>query len=59
MTGRYSIRSGLSLILVVGTKNTLSANEVTLARLLKDGGYSTAMFGKWHLGFRFRAEQKV
>ena len=50
MTGRYSIRSGLSLILVVGTTNTLSAKEVTLARVLKDGGYDTAMFGKWHLG---------
>jgi arylsulfatase A-like enzyme len=50
MTGRYSIRSGLSLILVVGTTNTLGAKEVTLARVLKEGGYDTAMFGKWHLG---------
>ena len=35
MTGRYSIRSGLSLILVVGTRNTLSEKETTLAEVLK------------------------
>jgi arylsulfatase A-like enzyme len=38
------------LILVVGTKNTLSEKEITLAKVLKGAGYDTAMFGKWHLG---------
>jgi len=50
MTGRYSVRSGLSLIIVPGTKNTLAASEVTMAEVLKDAGYATAMYGKWHLG---------
>ena len=50
MTGRYSIRSGLSFILVPGTANTLAAEEVTMGELMKSVGYDTAYYGKWHLG---------
>ncbi len=50
MTGRYSIRSGLSLVAVAGTDISLPAREVTMAEMLRDAGYSTAIFGKWHLG---------
>ena len=50
MTGRYSIRSGLSLVAVAGTDLSLPAREVTMAEMLRDAGYSTAVFGKWHLG---------
>src|ERR1043165_3668275 len=50
MTGRYSIRSGLSLVAVAGTDVSLPAREVTMAEMLRDAGYSTAIFGKWHLG---------
>ncbi len=50
MTGRYSVRSGLSLVLVPGTSNTLAAEEVTMAEVMKSVGYDTAYFGKWHLG---------
>ncbi len=50
MTGRYSIRSGLSLVAVPGTSSSLPANEVTMAEMLHDAGYATAIFGKWHLG---------
>ena len=50
MTGRYSIREGLSLIIVPGTPNTLSAKSVTLGDLFHGAGYATALFGKWHLG---------
>src|SRR5215211_7000681 len=50
MTGRYSIRSGLSLIAVAGSPNSLPATEITMAEILREAGYATAMFGKWHLG---------
>jgi arylsulfatase len=50
MTGRYSIRSGLSKIILRGTTNTLKAEEVTLAEVFKSRGYRTAYMGKWHLG---------
>ena len=41
MTGRYSVRSGLSTIIVGGTPNTLQASEVTLGELFKSRGYAT------------------
>ena len=50
MTGRYSIRLGLSSIILPGTSNTLAAEEVTLGELFKSQGYGTAYIGKWHLG---------
>ena len=50
MTGRYSVRSGLSLVIVPGTPNTLAAEEITMAEMLKSVGYDTAYYGKWHLG---------
>jgi len=50
MTGRYSIRSGLSLVAVEGTDISLPADEITMAEMLRDAGYATAIFGKWHLG---------
>ncbi|HXV31250.1 MAG TPA: arylsulfatase, partial [Sinorhizobium sp.] len=50
MTGRYSIRSGLSLVAVEGTAISLPAREITMAEMLRDAGYATAIFGKWHLG---------
>jgi arylsulfatase len=50
MTGRYSVRSGLSLVIVPGTPNTLSEKEVTMAEVLQSVGYDTAYYGKWHLG---------
>lgn len=49
MTGQYSIRNGLSLILVPGD-NTLSGHAFTMGDMFKSAGYTTAIFGKWHLG---------
>ena len=50
MTGQYSIRNGLSLIIVPGSPSTLSEGAFTMGEMFKGAGYATAIFGKWHLG---------
>jgi arylsulfatase len=50
LTGQYSIRNGLSLVLVPGSENTLSARAYTMGDMFHGLGYATAIFGKWHLG---------
>lgn len=32
----------------------ISLDELTIAELLKNGGYATGLFGKWHLGYDFK-----
>ena len=49
-TGRYSIRSGLSLIIAPGAAGGLQDDEFTLAEMFKTVGYDTIYIGKWHLG---------
>lgn len=48
MTGRYSERTGIYDTYNGGA--TMSTDEITMAEVLKDNGYSTGIFGKWHLG---------
>ena len=54
MTGRYPIRSGMTsskrAVLFPDSANGLKQEEVTIAEVLKDQGYSTGAVGKWHLG---------
>ncbi|MBC6982149.1 arylsulfatase [Caulobacter sp. 17J80-11] len=50
MTGQYSIRNGLSLIIVPGTPATLSGKAFTMGDMFHAAGYATAIYGKWHLG---------
>jgi arylsulfatase len=50
MTGRHPVRTGLLSVLWPGQDEGLSADEVTIAEMLSEAGYNTAMWGKWHLG---------
>ena len=49
-TGRHPVRTGLITVLWPGEEDGLSPEEVTVAEVLSDAGYHTAMWGKWHLG---------
>ena len=50
MTGRLPIRSGIGKAIAAGAPGGLHPWEITIAEMLGDAGYRTAMFGKWHLG---------
>ncbi len=50
LTGRYPFRSGMHFVLGPESTIGLPAAEYTIAEGLKSKGYSTAIFGKWHLG---------
>jgi arylsulfatase A-like enzyme len=54
LTGRLPIRSGMCSdnrrVLFPDSKGGLPQREITIAEVLKEGGYSSACIGKWHLG---------
>jgi arylsulfatase A len=50
LTGCYPNRIGIHGALSPRSRVGISGLEMTLAELLKQRGYSTAIFGKWHLG---------
>ena len=60
MTGCYPQRvdmehnalagSGNNLVLFPGDPKGLNPSEITIAEILKEAGYATAIVGKWHLG---------
>ena len=55
MSGRYQQRLGLEQVLTLGPEDLqrgLPPAGHTLPALLKRNGYSTALYGKWHLGFK-------
>jgi len=50
MTGQYSIRNGMSLIIPPGATGGLQPDDITLGKVFKSQGYNTTYIGKWHLG---------
>lgn len=50
LTGRHPVRAGVEEVKVALVGEGLSAEEVTIAEILKEVGYNTAHVGKWHQG---------
>ena len=50
LTGCYPDRIGIHNAYSPGSEVGLNPEETTLAELLKERGYATGIFGKWHLG---------
>jgi arylsulfatase A-like enzyme len=50
LTGRYPIRSALSIVVAPGDENYLRPETPTIAEFFRKNGYSTYFSGKWHMG---------
>lgn len=48
LTGRHEFRNGITHTIL--ERERLDPKAVTLAQVLKTAGYTTGIFGKWHLG---------
>jgi arylsulfatase A len=51
LTGVTPAHTGVRNTLLAKGKPIIADDETTIATLLRDQGYHTAMVGKWHLGF--------
>ncbi len=56
MTGRYPWRSRMKYWVLFGSQGDplIEDDRPTMASMLRDSGYRTGMFGKWHIGLRYR-----
>jgi len=52
LTGKPASRFGILGPIAGKSRQVLPVDTPTLARLLRDSGYATAITGKWHLGLR-------
>jgi arylsulfatase A-like enzyme len=57
MTGRYQFRSGCHVVINADPKHPdhvrgLAQKEWSFAEAVKTAGYATAIYGKWHLGYK-------
>jgi len=56
MTGRYQQRAGIPGVIIADPARPvhyhgLQHPEITFAEVLRETGYATAIYGKWHLGY--------
>ncbi|WP_339884895.1 arylsulfatase [Polaribacter vadi] len=58
LTGRYSWRTSLKKgVLGADGPCLIEKDRMTIASMLRDNGYKTAMVGKWHLQMEFEGEK--
>ena len=50
LTGTYSNRIGINGAFGPKSKRGINENELLISEMLKENGYKTGIFGKWHLG---------
>ena len=50
LTGCYPNRIGIHNAFMPDAKKGLNPSELTMAEMLQEQGYATAIYGKWHLG---------
>lgn len=52
LTGRFAPRMGIRHVFFAHSFTGMPTSEVTMGQMLKEQGYATAIYGKWHLGVR-------
>jgi arylsulfatase A-like enzyme len=50
LTGCYPNRVGILGALGPNSKHGINDNDILISEVMKDKGYATAIYGKWHLG---------
>jgi arylsulfatase A-like enzyme len=58
MTGQMCFRTGYRFVFTgIGGPCIITPERLTIAEMLKESGYRTAMVGKWHVGMTFYDKQ--
>lgn len=58
LTGRMAFRNGMRGVFTgAGGPCLIQKDRLTIAQMLKNKGYTTACFGKWHIGLTFKDKQ--
>ncbi len=59
LTGRYPFRSKLPVGVLQGySRPLIETDRMTVAKLLQENGYNTAVIGKWHLGLGWKPKRE-
>ncbi len=54
LTGRYPVRMGVNGVYFPTSFTGLPTDEITIADMLQEKGYTSGVFGKWHLGHHYQ-----
>ena len=59
LTGRVPYRTGIYDWIAPDSLRYLPSDELTIASMLKEAGYATSLFGKWHLNGSFDPKKQT